>query len=672
MRYLDYMNEFSLLNETKVLLNRRMQQRARQLKAAEGARAYQAATAAQSEPKKRSTFRLHPRRWIAIAVSAALVLAAIPTVYFTAFWGGSENWGLDPIKLEYMENMMVETEGVTAYSIRQETEEVPAAPLSRQTGGEGAALSLLSATVITDEAGVRPLAAEKKTRNYLYSTNESYELGNVEYDEKGITRVTFKKNSEVTEDVYDNNGKLIDSERKITQEELDSQINKIYTTKEFTFIQFVPMVEKSGWYSYQTADGKWNGEYVYLRPEGMTYDEQGVADFDKGIPTGNEFQTGYDRSFPLSYYTSPLSASFVIDNATGYIYKIENLRIDGFQNGLIKSYVPRDQFGTFDYGSFGQANYYSLSVDEEHNLVFTDVLPNKDIEINNVYYDKYDWLYVLNNRIDDIDVARKVVYTTDRYKYVHDEMKNVYVTNSIDWYEDTKSWGETPPALVKRMVNGEEVALAADDVVGNLKYLWRDYNSDESGHEGVLIGRWKNLSVWKQPLEKHIYHEGYYEGGNDEEGGAYVDGWTEYQYIVAYDNVTDSGLSLSGDIMDVPDNDRYAASVRWLDSNYDFILVHTKGRLSYAKVNLDDCLTTVKTLATEDFSPLSELTLFEAEDYYLPVGSDKYKINDVFYCVDTNETKYFHIVKTTTGLELVELTSKSYSDNVFIFQPINK
>ena len=677
MRYHDYMSQFTVIDETKSLIFSRMKQRAKQLKAAKLTREQTATAAARY---KKNTFRLHLKRWVAIAVSAAVVVAAIPTVYFTAFHKRGNHYSL---KLEYMENMMVETDGVTAYSIRSE-EVSTSTPKGLQTdNGKGPAISLFSATILEDETGAQPYADKKKKRNYLYSTNENYEFGNVEYDENGITRVTFKKNSEVTEDVYDENGELIDSNRKIKQEEMDGQINKIYTTKEYTFIQFVPMVEQTGYYEYKTADGKKKGERVYLRPESMTYDENGVAAFDQGkyqedpsapnsLGGGEGCWTDRHINCPLSYYSSGLSASFVIDNSTGYIYKIESIRIDGFANGLVKSYVP-DRWGNFSYEKNGypdqKANYYSISTDENHNLIFTDVLPNKDIEVNNVFLDKYNWLYVVNNLLDEVDSDRRIIYTTDKYKYVHDSDNNVYVTNSIFTYENDSYWREEGmPALLKQMIAGEEVTLAVESVIRELRYIWRDWGDNASGNACTLTGKYQNLSVWLHPLERRRWHEGYYEGGNPDN---YIEGWEEINYIVAYDGATDSGLVISKEA--IGDKTEYGTYlVRWLDSNHDILLSIKNGKLFYAKVNLSECLTSVKTLKTNDFSPLSDLTLYEAEDYYLSVGQDQYKVNDVYYTVRTGGTEYYHVVRTQTGVKLEKLTSKAYADNVFIFQPINK
>ena len=652
------MNEFTFDDQAKPMLINRMKQRARQLKAAAARERTSAPTPAPSpeeaEPKKPNTFRLHPKRWIAIATSAALVLAAIPTTLCLTLFnksggsgiisGGKDDDGINTVKLDYMENMMVDVNGVTAYSIRRETEGNRVALSGRKSGGESnrPALSLLSASAIVDSNGVRPFDANGEERNYLYSTNVSYEFGNVEYDENGITKVSFMKNKEVTEDIYDENGKLIDSNRKITQEELDSQINKIYTTAEYTFIQFVPLVEKSGKYAYKAEDGSIRYEYVYLRPEGMKYDEQGVADFDKAVRTGSSTEA---RDF-MGYYTSALSASFVIDNATGYIYKLENFRIDGFNNGLIKS-CPPNEHGSYDYGN---PSYYAVRTDKNNNLIFTDVLPNKTVKISEIFMDKYGWVYVLNNQIDEIDRNRKIIYTTDVHEYVYDADKTLYKTNgyrgvlSVDSLP--YSWTDIlEVGLTKRIIDGKEVDLEPDALVRDLKYFQRPSFSDFINYQ--VTGIFKNLSVFHHTAQSYI-----------------LDG--HIKYVIAYDANTQSGLAISDPFVDRD------SKVRWMDDNYDVLTVFKDGRLYYASVNLDDCNTKFKILGGRDFTSLSDLKLNKKDSYYLTVGKDEYKINDVYYYVGASATTYYRLVRTRTGVKLEELTSKSYADNVFIFQPINK
>lgn len=551
----------------------------------------------------------------------------------------------DSLSLGYMENLMVDVEGTTAYSIRKETETSGAARASYQAGGESkkAAVSLLSASVVQE--GVQPLAAKDKSHNYLYSTNESYEFGNVEYDETGITRVTFMKNKEVTGDVYDDNGNLIDAEREITQEELDSQINKIYTTREYTYLQFVAPVEGSGTYTYRTADGATGKEDVELRPEGMTYDENGVAEFDKG-----------------DYFTGELTASFVIDNETGYIYKIENLHILRFENGLLWA------------KSKNVESYFSIGTDENDNLVFTDVMPNKDVTVEGVFLDPYGWTYVLNNRVDEKISESKIIYTTRRADYLFDSEGNVYhnvgYSSEGDYFAAGEySWGSSSGGFVSLcpMVDGIETWPVIGDYLNNAKYYNVAFDDNPivrtvkylTGEACVITGFYKNLA---------IYCTAIYGGTTIASGGYYPD----YPDGKVPDSMLNSArIDVGLRISDY--TSRPFASGHWLDENYDMLIVMSEdNRLCYAKVDLEACTKKQTTFKENKFERLSELPMYEAEEYYLSVGSDKYKINDVYYNAGLNETIYYRIVRKGKGLVLEELFSRSYTDNVFIFQPINK
>lgn len=613
MKYTDYMNQFTISDKVKERVFQSVKQRAEQPVKSEGR------TAAPIVPfeKKKNTFRLHPKRWIAVFVSIAIALAAIPTVLFTTRRGKDDGYSLS---LDYMDNLMVDIEEVTGYSIKREV-----GTASKHSVNKAKAVSLLSVSLLDDEQEQNDASAdsEDQARNYLYSTSESYEYGNVEYDEKGIQKVTFKKNTEVTEDVYDQNGELIDSSRKITQDELDAQINKMFTTNLFTYLQFVPLVNESGYYAYKSEDGNILREEVILRPDTMVYDADGVAEFDK-----------------TDYFSSHLTVSFVIDNSTGYIYKIENFRIRSFKNGLVED----------DNGY-----YYAVTTDEEHNLVFTDVLPNKDATVQGVYLDNDGWTYVINNRVDSVDAERKLILTSSK-DYVSDADGNVYVLGDYPGLNDRK-------VLTHKMSDGKAVALENHDLIRNIKRI------GEVDKDDLFIGLYRDMMIYNLNGHYIVWENGHRIEGEDGQ----EDKWEDLRDIRATERLftKDGGIGSYG--MWLVDNNNPSNAYHWFDHNYDTIIGLVDGILCYMSIDLkeyydDNALLDVK----QQFIPLSEMTLTMAEDYYLPVGNDLYKINNVYYHVDMERTRYYHIVRTTAGLELVELTSKSYTDNVFIFQPINK
>lgn len=662
MKYREYMAQFALIDEVKPALIGRLKQRARQLRAAgaecaatevvpqnaEAAKASAVKTPAQA-PRKKNTFRLHPMRWAAVFMSIALVATATPIL---AIFIPRGNKVQNEIKLDYMKDLMVDTEGVTAYSIRKEAEEEHAESLSFTDKSKKPAISLLAAHPA--EEGIRSLANETKTYQYLYSTTDRYEAGSVEYDGTGIQRVTFMKNKEVTDDVYDENGQLIGSERRIGQEELDAQINKMYTTDRFTFVQFVAKVEESGYYKYIDAEGEAQGEYIQLRPDGLHFDENGVSDFDKGYYVTdrvilNPSVSGGERDGirvnmearvgGCGYYSSAFSAAFVIDNDTGYFYKIENLKIWGFRNGLVID---------------DNACVYTVDVDADRNLVFTDVVPNKDIVVYDVFSARNGWTYVYNNTLDGVDRERKTAYTTKQYYF--DAEGGAYFPQ-----------GETN-VLTQRVEEGELVPFENHGMIRDLHtfdWLW---GTQYSAEHGYLRGYCGDLAIYSL------------EGWNEHmvTWGKSIDGvYKEYIFVAGYmqaRNAADTvrGLSLEFDQTVVNEQIVEKWMWRWLDDDYNVLLAITDGTLYYKEVDLTQYEDKSVVLTAADFSQLSDRQLEPYDDYDMSVGNDFYKVEGVYRYKGLNETKYYRVVRTETRLGLEELTSKSYADNIFIFQPINK
>lgn len=483
--------------------------------------------------------------------------------------------------LDYMKNLMVASTNVTGYSIRVNSQQT-----QRISQSTKAQISLLSATLLEE--------TQETTETYsLYSTSETYQYGDVEFDESTITKVTFKKNTNVTEDVYDNEGNLIDQSTTITQEELDGQINKLYATKDYTFIQFVAKVPASGMYSYKTESGEILQEEVVLRPTSLIFDEFGVAEFDK-----------------TDYYSSALTASFVIDNATNFIYKIDNFHIKAFCNGLVQD---------------SRGYYYTITTDEKNNLVFTDVLPNKEIEVNNVLKDKYGWIFVANDDIDQIVEDKKIIYTTE-VNYVYDKEFNVYT-----WEYYTDSLIEY---LSKVFINGKLTALVNNGLISGLNNLRTDReNSDFAFYKNMRV---TNLNLYT-PLGVQIVEN------REKDYGLYFD--TDY-VINAY----------------------------WLDTSHDMFILDTEGMLSYYYVDLELIYqsSTNTILTIDDMVQLNTSKLRREYDYYLQIDNDKVKITNVYSAQGINGAVYYKIVKNDKKLELVELTSKSYNDSVYVFQPINR
>ena len=488
------------------------------------------------------------------------------------------NINVTQFSLNFLSDLMVDTNSVTAYGIKQSSEDIGNVSDNPIINTK---VSMLSSTLLDDRISND---SQRKPKYSLFQTTEQYYNGNVEYNENSISKVTFKKNTSTTEEIYDNNGNLITTDTKITQEDLDAQINKVYTTNRYTFLQFIAMVDNSGPYPYCNSNKEIEYEDITVRPSSMTYDENGVAEFDK-----------------TDYFSSNLTASFVIDNETGFIYKIENFYIKSFHNGLVV-----DEKGY----------YYIIKTNENQCLTFTDILPNKDCKVNNAVFDNYGWTYVANDLIDSIDNENKVVYTTIRDKYIVDSRNNVYEFQSMY-------------SIPNIMLNGVSTKLDNTELIIGIKNLFTNYWSD---CEGILAYN-KDCIIFNFNL------------------------YTQ-QGIIAIQSK--NGILYVDDTIS-------KTNYYWLEKKYNVIIQSIDNEIHYKIIDFDDRVSFGK-----EFTKLSDMKLFKAKDYYLEVGKDNYKVNNVFYSAGVNGTQYYQIIETENGLELKELQSKSYLENVFIFQPINK
>ena len=164
-----------------------------------------------------------------------------------------------------------------------------------------------------------------------------------------------------------------------SQDKLGADIDKLYTVNGFTFISFV-------------AKGK------SKRPsEAETvYCQDGVNAYDK-----------------IGYYSDKTRKSFVIDNATGYVYPLENFHVRFIMGGLLFSDENRLSDGIFVYDfkatDDGKLNIYQL---------FTN---NKNKTINSCMKDKYGHKYIVGPFDDGYDSNTDTYYYKDGEVYATSE-----------------------------------------------------------------------------------------------------------------------------------------------------------------------------------------------------------------------------------------------------------
>ena len=156
-------------------------------------------------------------------------------------------------------------------------------------------------------------------------------------------------------------------EEEINQSKLGGEVDKLYVYNErFTFISFVP---------YGCSD----------RPsdESMKYDDDGVSNYDK-----------------TDYYTSDDRVSFIVDNNSGYVYKIEDINIAYIYNNLLVT-------NEFDF-------VYDFYIDENNDLKIYALYTNKDIAFLDFGKDIYGNKFVSNTKLNYYDENTNTTYFVNR------------------------------------------------------------------------------------------------------------------------------------------------------------------------------------------------------------------------------------------------------------------
>jgi len=179
--------------------------------------------------------------------------------------------------------------------------------------------------------------------------------------------------------------KGIGEEITITQDEINGEIDKLYSMYGYTFISFVP-------------------EGNVQRPIGddITYDHTGIALYDK-----------------CDYTSNSERQSFVIDNTTGLVYALDGFSIDRIENGVI---ISSDK-------------HFDMEAQENGELKFTQIVQNETIEVHSVYKDKYGTKYVHNDSLDGYDEANKTVYYKIVQYYLSDEGVVLYIDVDPNYHE---------------------------------------------------------------------------------------------------------------------------------------------------------------------------------------------------------------------------------------------
>ena len=156
----------------------------------------------------------------------------------------------------------------------------------------------------------------------------------------------------------------------VTQDEVDGQVDKLYVSYGFTFISFVPLTLNN-------------------RPK--------IEELEKKKDVWGKFD--YDK---IDYFSDSTRQSFVINNNTGLIYKIDGtyvMRIDGELIFLKDNHIPFDFFVQND------------------QLIFEALYSNSSIITFSGFRDKYGNKFIHNNRLNTYDANTNTHYFVQAWKW---------------------------------------------------------------------------------------------------------------------------------------------------------------------------------------------------------------------------------------------------------------
>lgn len=313
-------------------------------------------------------------------------------------------------------------------------------------------------------------------------------------------------------------------ENVVTQSEMDAVIDKMYLYNEqFTFISYVPIGESR-------------------RPKGddLIIEEDGISTYDK-----------------TDYLSHETKSSFVIDNYSGFIYKIENIRIWKIMgNTLCAGYTLDEQ------------KFYDFYINENNELVMEKICPNDTLEPKYAIKDKYGYKFILNTKLNSHDKEGKTIYYVSygssddhnnidkwsEYNYYLTENSEVIRTPLLDAFEllvHQKYWNDEEgraiyPSIDIHIGNNEWRPLNENDnfKVYSIKnvdysnsYLYMNYLPDLGVvRDGVLIFSRENQKVFSNSdVRMYWNNEGHTEAKSY--GGKIIDGYIyDYDILIEYKN----------------------------------------------------------------------------------------------------------------------------------------
>lgn len=279
--------------------------------------------------------------------------------------------------------------------------------------------------MLTDLSNVKGLSISKnittnQSRSALSEASKYFLFKTETGSNYDLEKVTFKKQIEITDEIYDEDGNIIDENKIITQDEIEAQINKVYITDDFIFLQFIPIKTDSEELSsilktVYTPDngysdivinnvkkgfivsGKLNGT-DFSKKEFISIRDQYKVNIDGPI---NDIKYTFEQ---MCYYNNSICKSYVINRKNGCLYELpdfsEYVVYDDDEN--LTTYCEPVLFqDTLKVGQYT----FKIEITDENKLQFTRIAVS-----GFPYKDRYGNRFSLNSELSGLDTKNNVYH----------------------------------------------------------------------------------------------------------------------------------------------------------------------------------------------------------------------------------------------------------------------
>lgn len=225
------------------------------------------------------------------------------------------------------------------------------------------------------------------------------------------------------------------------------------------------------------------------------------------------------------YCSNDLRQSFIVDNHTGKLYRIENLEIS------VKNGIPYSD-------SDGPLRF---KVDGNGSLVINRLIPNSEMTVYTFFKDKYDQVFVYTKSVPDFtDEELNVHYYNEYNKYIMAEDGTTYRFNDAKTNDYAR---EKPFSSVLRIGDGfSETAIGPEETI-----VFNCFWGAGFWHDTMFLDKIDKNVVY---MHGHSYKNG--NGTNDiyifgeDYQTIYTVGWNYYDYGALLTSVSGLWFCLDG------------------------------------------------------------------------------------------------------------------------------